>query len=129
MNNIGDARRSYESTLESGKFTQQDAADFFDVKVGTYSHWEQGKGKLNGEILCRIADKYGCSVDYLLCRTDDPTPYPKGSAELSDDEQSLISDYRDLTPREKASVRNIASTMADSGLAKNNPVRAGEVSA
>lgn len=54
-NNIGEARRSYEKTLQSGKFTQKDAADFFGVREGTYAHWEQGRGKLNGEILCAVS--------------------------------------------------------------------------
>lgn len=124
LNNIGDARRSYESTLPSGRFTQEDAARFFNVSVGTYAHWEQGKGKLNGEILCAIADKYGCSVDYLLCRVSDPTPYrPVQRSPLRDDEERLVEAYRDCTKREQTNILSLAETMADGGRAKNNEVR------
>lgn len=74
QNNIGEARRSYGLTCENGKFTQEDAAAFFGVSVSTYQKWEQGTGKtLNLGQLGKMADKYGTSIDYLLCRTNDPT--------------------------------------------------------
>ena len=77
QNNIGEARRSYGLTLESGKFSQEDAARHFDVSLSTYQKWEQGTGKsLKIERLCELADLYGTSVDYLLCRTDNPSFKP-----------------------------------------------------
>lgn len=118
-NNIGEARRSY--ALSVGGFTQEDAASYFSVSLGTYRNWEQGVGKLNGEILCAIADKYGCSTDYLLCRTDDPTPYPASTQETasSPEEERLVFAYRRCTKRERMAVLNTAETMADDGAAKN----------
>lgn len=118
-NNIGDARRSY--ALSVGGFTQEDAASFFGVSLGTYRNWEQGVGKLNGEILCAIADKYECSTDYLLCRTSDPAPYPPARRSAADDgeEERLVSAYRKCTKRGRMAVLNTAETMADCGLAKN----------
>ena len=72
-NNIGEARRNYAATLDSGKFTQEEAARFFGVSKGTYSAWEQGVGKgLKGEQLKKIADKYQTTVDYLLQLSDKP---------------------------------------------------------
>ena len=119
QNNIGEARRSY--ALSVGKFTQDDAAAFFKVAPSTYKGWEQGVGKLNGEILCAIADKYGCSTDYLLCRTDDPTPYPSSASHATEspEEERLVSAYRRCTKRERMAVLNTAETMADDGAAKN----------
>lgn len=118
-NNIGDARRSY--ALSVGGFTQEDAASFFGVSLGTYRNWEQCVGKLNGEILCAIADKYECSTDYLLCRTSDPAPYPPArcSAAENGEEERLVSAYRKCTKRGRMAVLNTAETMADCGLAKN----------
>jgi len=63
-NKIGDARREYAD--RNGKFTQEDAASYFNVSLSTYKKWEQGQGKLNGEQLRSIAKKYGTTVDYLL---------------------------------------------------------------
>lgn len=128
-NNIAEARRSYENTLPSGKFTQDNAADFFGVASSTYKKWEQGAGKLNGEILCAIADKYNCSVDYLLCRVSDPTPYRpvQQSPALQGDEERLVDAYRYCTKREQSNILSLAETMADGGRAKNNDVRADTV--
>ena len=89
QNNIQDARVSYG--LVVGKYTQEDAARDFCVSLGTYRNWEQGVGKLNGEILSAIADKYGCSVDYLLCRTTDPRPYTPHA--YVDSRQTAINGY------------------------------------
>ena len=63
-NNIGDARRAYADKV--GKFTQEDAAQFFDVSLSTYKKWEQGQGMMNGAQLRAIAEKYGTTTDYLL---------------------------------------------------------------
>ena len=116
-NNIGEARRSYEKTLQSGKFTQKDAADFFGVREGTYAHWEQGRGKLNGEILCAMADKYGCSVDYLLCRTQDPRPYPGFEKRTySDKRQAAINGYYESLGEEgKETLHRVARGLGKDG--------------
>lgn len=73
QNNIGEARRSYALTRVDGRFSQEDAAAYFHVSTSTYQKWEQGTGKsLKVETLCAMADLYGTSVDYLLCRTSVP---------------------------------------------------------
>lgn len=80
QNNIGEARRSYAMTTPEGRFSQEDAANYFGVSVSAYQKWEQGTGKsLKVETLCDMADLYGVSVDYLLCRTDTPNFEPKRS--------------------------------------------------
>ena len=98
-NNIGEARRTYSAA--HGKFTQQDAAKVFGVALSTYRGWEQGVGKgLNGEQLCKLADFYDTSVDYLLCRTNNPrfsqTRYPgRYEMELMDLVDKMDSRHRD----------------------------------
>lgn len=122
-NNIGEARRSY--ALAVGGFAQEDAASYFNASLGTYRNWEQGVGKLNGETLCAIADKYECSTDYLLCRTSDPAPYPPARCSAAEDgeEERLVSAYRKCTKRGRMAVLNTAETMADCGLAKIRTMR------
>lgn len=104
-NNIGEARRMYSQV--HGKFTQDDAARFFGVASSTYKGWEQGVGKLNGDILCRIADKYDCSVDYLLCRVKDPTPYPRRAAK-TDEERRLLDAFRESSDSDKGVISAVA---------------------
>lgn len=99
-NNIADARHSYALTRPDNRFTQSDAAKLFGVSVHTYKKWEQGQGKLNGEILCNIADAFGCTTDYLLCRTDNPNPNGSyNGLRLSTNEAGLIRMYRSADKR------------------------------
>ena len=120
-NNIGEARRSYAMTRDDGKFSQEDAASFFKVSLSTYQKWEQGTGKLNGEILSSIADKYDCSVEYLLCRTDNPrfekaTKRSKSpDLDLFPDELELLSLYRRMDDTDKSTFLNMAHTLALAG--------------
>jgi len=101
-NNIGEARRSYALTLLNGTFTQEDAAERFGVSLSTYKKWEQGQGKMNGQQLTEIADFYGCSCDYLLCRTD--TPEFKSVQTLTKDEKELVDAYRSASPTARAAI-------------------------
>lgn len=105
-NNISEARRSYAMTTPSGKFTQKDAARAIGVATGTYRNWEQGIGKgLKGEQLAKLSELYGVTVDYLLARTDRPTPeVRRPSNALTADEMELLAIYRSLddTGRETA---------------------------
>jgi len=65
------------SLREDKDRTQQQMADLLNIHQTTYSDYELGKINIPPDILCRLADFYQTSVDYLLDRTDDPTPYPR----------------------------------------------------
>ena len=44
-----------------------------------YSYYELNRRNIPLELLAKLADYYHTSVDYLLYRTDDMTPYPKNN--------------------------------------------------
>ena len=58
-------------------YTQVQIAEILNVKQNTYSQYEIGTLNYPVDVLMKLADFYGVSVDYLLGRTDVPTPYPK----------------------------------------------------
>lgn len=58
-------------------YTQQQIADYLHIKQNTYSQYEIGVLNYPIEVLDKLADFYGVSVDYLLGRTNVKTPYPK----------------------------------------------------
>ena len=58
-------------------YTQQQIADYLHIKQNTYSQYEVGTLNYPIDVLMKLADFYAVSVDYLLGRTDIPTPYPK----------------------------------------------------
>ena len=49
---------------------QQDVAERTGINVVTLSGYEIGKNEPNMEALVSLADVYGVTLDYLMCRTD-----------------------------------------------------------
>ncbi len=56
--------------------TQQEIANILGISQNTYSQYELGVLNFPVDAVIKLADFYGVSVDYLLGRTDVPTPYP-----------------------------------------------------
>ena len=48
-----------------------------NTNQNTISRYETGELEISLSALCTIADFHGVSVDYLLYRTDEKTPYSK----------------------------------------------------
>lgn len=65
MDQIKEARKS-------ARLTQSEVAQKLNITQGTYSQWENGKVRIDGASLQRLADLFGVSVDYLLGMTSDP---------------------------------------------------------
>jgi len=126
INNIGDARRIYADKV--GKFTQEDAARFFNVSLSTYKKWEQGKGKLNGEQLRQIATKYGVTVDYLLNTAVHYAMVDIKPPQLTTDELELVEIYRNITPKGQQQLMLFARGCL-STFPKNNQLRGFEETA
>ena len=62
---------------EDKDLTQKQVADFLICDQSLYSKYERGERPLPLELAAKLADFYGVSVDYLLCRTNNANPYPK----------------------------------------------------
>ena len=54
---------------EDNDKTQQEVADYLNVKQTTYSKYELGKINIPVDVFIKSADYYGVSVDYLVGRT------------------------------------------------------------
>ena len=62
---------------EDNDLTQQQIADMLYINRRTYAAYENGINSMTPEALCKIADIYHTSVDWLLGRTDEFEPYPE----------------------------------------------------
>ena len=62
---------------EDKDLTQKQVADFLICDQSLYSKYERGERPLPLDLTAKLADFYGVSVDYLLSRTNNATPYPK----------------------------------------------------
>lgn len=66
----------FKDLREDHDLYQKDLAQYLQCTQVCYSNYETGKRDIPTEVLLRLADFYGTSVDYLLGRTDEPAPYP-----------------------------------------------------
>ena len=62
---------------EDRDLKQQQIADYLMCDQSLYSKYERNERELPLEYAAKLADFYGVSVDYLICRTDVVNPYPK----------------------------------------------------
>ena len=59
--------------------TQKQLAEILNLKQNTYSQYEIGVLNYPVELLIRLSEYYGTSVDYLLGLTDEKAPYRRNS--------------------------------------------------
>ena len=64
--------QNLKNLREDRDIKQKDIAAYLNVSQNTYSQYETGVISLTADILIRLADYYGVSIDYLLDRTDNP---------------------------------------------------------
>ena len=62
---------------EDRDLKQKDIAEYLICDQSLYSKYERGERDLPLEYAAKLAEYYGVSVDYLLCRTNIKTPYFK----------------------------------------------------
>lgn len=61
---------------EDHDYTQQQIADYLNIRQNTYSQYETGSRQIPVDALIALAELYKTSTDYLLGITDIKTPYP-----------------------------------------------------
>ena len=57
--------------------SQEEIGDILGVKQNTYSQYEIGVLNYPLDVVIKLAEFYGTSVDYLLGLTDEKKPYPR----------------------------------------------------
>lgn len=67
-NRIKDLREDHD-------LTQQQLADAIGITQRKYSYIETGTQPLVDELLVKLADFYGVSIDYILMQTSNPLRY------------------------------------------------------
>ena len=66
-------RTRIKDLREDKDLTQTDISKMLNISQVAYSYYELNKRSVPLEILCKLADFYNVSVDYLLYRTNDKT--------------------------------------------------------
>lgn len=107
-NNIGNARRAYSDSI-GNRFTQEDAAKFFGVSIGTYRNWEQGRVEITAAQISAIADLYGTTTDYLIGSSS--RSEMRYEETLSRAERRLIQLYRESSDFGKKRIVSLAEAV------------------
>ena len=64
--------KNLRNIREDRDIKQKDIAKILNVSQNTYSQYENGVISLTADVLIKLADFYGVTVDYLLDRTNNP---------------------------------------------------------
>lgn len=62
---------------EDSDLTQSELSKILNISREAVSGYENTSREPSFQLAIKIADHFNVSLDYLLCRTDIPTPYPK----------------------------------------------------
>ena len=62
---------------EDHDLTQKQISQLLNISQVAYSYYEINKRSIPLELLCKLADFYVTSIDYILYRTDTFEPYSK----------------------------------------------------
>ena len=68
--------RKIRDLREDKDLSQREIGEAIGVPQRTYSYYENGERMIPPDVLIRLAQFYGTSVDYLLGLTDERKPYP-----------------------------------------------------
>ena len=93
--------------------TQQDVAAFLNLSYQAYAGYENGRRKPDPEILCKLADFFQCSVDYLLGRekTNQFIPSLIDTPTKTLNETELLEAFRSLDEDEQQAIIQTAKIM------------------
>lgn len=81
---------------EKRGWRQEDLAAMMNTKFQTIGRYERGDRGIDADTICRLCEIFGCTADYLLCRSETPTP------ELSPEEERLLVAWRRSPPEIRA---------------------------
>jgi len=94
--------------------SQQALADILGVSQQSINHYENHSTQPDIQTLIQMADYFKTSIDYIVGHTDIKDPFDNTAAyHLNPAEAGLITQYRALSPRERACVTQVIETLLD----------------
>ena len=87
-------------------------AKFIGVSVQAYQKYEYGTAEPTFDSVCKLADFYNVTADYLLGR--EPAPNPFADLNLSEeDEANVVAKYMSLPPEIRACMLDVLVQLGD----------------
>lgn len=98
---------------EQKNLTQKDCADIFGVTLRAWQTYEQGVSEPKYEVLCKIADFFNVTLDYLLGREPPDDPLEVMGIKVRDvDDDAFIKMYRELPDNAKCVFLDVMKKLA-----------------
>lgn len=92
---------------EELNMTQQELADKLEGAKSTIAMYEKGDRKPSLEVLVKLSEIFGCSIDYILCKSDIRNPEqqedPLGLAKIG----FSMKDYTPPTETQKEQIKSL----------------------
>lgn len=76
--------------------TQKEAADALGISPNTYKNYEQGMREPNNDMLCKLADYFQVTTDYLLGRAPQTNPFAMLDLQVDIGEDAVMGQYMQL---------------------------------
>lgn len=109
-------KNNFKTAREAKGLTQKECADKLGISLRAWQTYEQGVSEPKQELLCKIADMFGVSLDYLLGR--EPAPNPFADVNLApEDEQEVLAKYMSLPDDIRAMLLDVLVQLADAARA------------
>ncbi len=83
---------------------QNDVAKALGINSSTYAYYERGEHSPSPEMLCKLADIFGVTVDEILGRTSEPGIFDNARIE----QPEIVQLYERMTPEEQNNLVNYA---------------------
>lgn len=105
-------KESLKSIREKKNMTQKECADALGITLRAWQTYEQGVSEPKLDLLCRIADMFGVTTDYLLGRTERVNPLATLAAQSDLTPEAQEELYMSLPPEAQALVLELMRRMA-----------------
>ena len=101
----------FKEIRTSRKLKQQQVADLLGIPLRTYQNYERGVNEPDAGILCKMADYFGVTVDYLVGYSD--VMFSPDDINMSKEEYNLLDAYRQLDYTDRATVTRVVYALID----------------
>lgn len=110
MYSAHDVAKRINDQLKVKGLSQKEMLDKCGLSKNAISSMISRGSMLRADNIAKIADYIGCSVDYLLYRSDDPTNV--GSSMTNADKQ-ILDDFHKLSSRDQREIKALISIKLD----------------
>ena len=102
-------------------YSAKEVSNGCDMSLGVYKKYESGERGVGTPALCKLADFFGVTTDYLLGR-EPKAPKPNSFADMNldeNDEKEVIAKYMSLPPEVRAMMLDVMLQLADAARSRN----------